>query len=675
MSEALGRGNGDVAAVFLEMADLLSIQGGDLYRARAFRNTARVIEGLKTPVRELLLLRRLTSIRGIGAGSVERIQQILSTGTCADHQKLLARLPTGLREVLHVRGMGPRHTRAAFEMLGVTNREQLEWAAKSGMLRTLPGMGEKSIERILVHLDELKVGPAPRTLLSESLALGQIIVDWMKEEPAVVRIEQTGSARRRKETVGDLDILVGTPQAKPVVDRFLAFPQVKHVLLAGESRASVVLQSHMQADLRIVVVESFGAGQHYFTGSQQHNIHLRMRANERGLAISEHGVYERKLFGRGQGDENRKIARRLSLGTHEHEIFAAVGLPFIAPEIREADGEIDAADAGKLPRLVEVSDLRGDLRVLAQAPAEATALLAAHKARGHDYGCWVKPAVDVDDVAAFVRAAKSIEDRLGMRVFCGVAAVVDAAGAIDVDDAVCADVDVVVGYAHPLHRVHDLDKEAQTLRLVRAVQSGRIDVLAHLTGRRLLAEGGSAAELEVHPILLAAARNRVVVDVSGDPVRLDLDARGCRADREVGALLSLTAAATTVDETARLQEAVWQARRGWVEAGLVMNAQRVEAVESWVRERHPGRTRAPSARLSAWVPSSSSSSSSSSPQQEDPAQALLAKLLAKPLGDDERTRLENFLAGDEDLALRRALESDGQNALQRAFEILFAARS
>ncbi len=665
--------NSDVAAVFLEMGDLLAIQGGDPYRSRAFRNTARVIEGIKTPLRELLLLRRLTSIRGIGPGSVERVQQILQTGTCADHQQLLQRLPAGLREVLHVRGMGPRHARLAFEMLGVQNREQLEWVAKNGLLRTLPGVGDKTVERVLTHLEELKVGPAPRLLLQDALDLGAILVDWMKEEPACVRVEQTGSARRRKETVGDLDVLVGTPRPRLVVDRFLAFPSVKHVLLAGDSRASVVLENRMQADLRVVAVESFGAGLHYFTGSQQHNIHVRLRANERGLAISEHGVYERKLFGRGQGDENRKIARRITLATNEAEIFSSVSLPFIVPEIREADGEIEAADAGKLPRLIDLAELRGDLNLSASSSSDAAALLAAHKARGHSWGCWMRPVVTLataDDVAAFTQQARSLEDRLQMRVLCGVSVGIDRHGDVDVSDAVRAAVDVVAGVAHPALRLYDLDKAGHTARLVKALSSGRIDVLRHLTGRRLLpvndsgaagaqADDGAGADLDLHAVLLTAARHRVAVEVSGDPRRLDLDARGCRADREIGALLSLSSAATSPAETAQLQQAVWQARRGWVEAALVLNARGADDVDAWLADRRPsGRARAP--RLSAWV----------APAQPVLGSELQQALAARPLSSALRDRLAALLAGVDDDELHRALEADGGNALQRAFEIL-----
>ncbi len=668
MSDSKLTSNTDVAAVFMEMGDLLSIQGGDPYRSRAFRNTGRIIEGLKTPLKELLLLNRVSSIRGIGPGSVERIQQILQTGTCADHQRLLQRLPTGLREVLHVRGMGPRHARIAFEMLGVTNREQLEWVAKNGMLRSLPGVGDKTIERVLEHIEELKVGPPPRLLLSDALAFGQTIVDWMKDDTASVRVEQTGSARRRKETVGDLDILVGTAHPAQVAQRFAAFPGVKTVLLAGESRVSVVLDSRMQADLRCVAVDNFGAGLHYFTGSQQHNIHVRMRANERGLAISEHGVYERKLFGRGQGDENRKIAKRITAATQESDIFHVVGLPFIVPEIREADGEFDAGDANKLPRLIEVADLRGDLRLMASSSAEATALLAAHKARGHDYGCWVRDLIELpslDELRAFAMKARQIEDRLQMRVLCGVNVLVDKDGGVDVNDDVRGCVDVVVGTAHPLMGVHDLDKEAQTRRLVKAVTSGRIDVLAHMTGRRLLQDGGAGAELEVHPILLAAARSEVVVEVSGDPVRLDLDARGCRADREIGALLSLTSAATTTEQTTRLQQAVWQARRGWVEAALVLNARRLDVVDALFAGRRPHALRASRSpgvtRMSTYVVAA--------PLEDE----LTQQLGQRPLPTTLKARLEAFLAGDDDVKLRRALEADGAVALQRAFEILFSA--
>ena len=656
--------NADVAAVFLEMGELLAIQGGDPYRARAFRTTARIVEELTTPVRELLLLSRLTSIRGIGAGSVERIQQILQTGTCADHQKLLQRLPTGLREVLHVRGMGPRHARLAFEMLGVSNREQLEWVARNGMLRALPGVGDKTVERVLSHLDELKLGPPPRLLLRDALLLGAVLVDWLKEEPAVVRVEQTGSARRRKETVGDLDVLVATARPAPCVQRFVTFPGVKEVLLAGDSRASVVLDSAvgrgpMQADLRVVVVESFGAGQHYFTGSKQHNISVRLRANKNKLAVSEHGVWERKLFGRNNGDENRKIARRITAGSTETELFHAVGLPLIVPELREGDGELDAADAGKLPRLIELADLRGDLGLHARTAADAALLLSAQKARGHAYGTWIRPLLEVDDVAAFVREARALEDRLHLRVFCGVQTLIDKGGDVFVPTAMREAVDVVIGTAQPLLNVLDLDKAQQTQRLLKALSSGRIDVLAHTTGRRLLVQDG--ADVDLHAVLLAAARGHVAVEVSGDPRRLDLDARGCRADRDAGALLSLTSSATTVDETPLLQQAVWQARRGWVEAALVLNTRGADVVDAWLGDRRPARTKA--RKLGGWVVAAPAPSV----VVDDP---LSQALSTTPLSVELRARLEALLRGDDDDELRRSLERDGGNALQKAFALL-----
>jgi DNA polymerase (family 10) len=652
--------NADVAAVFLEMGELLSIQGGDLYRSRAFRTTARILEDLTTPVGELLLLNRLTSIRGIGAGSVERIQQILQTGTCSDHQKLLQRLPTGLREVLHVRGMGPRHARLAFEMLGVSNRDQLEWVARNGMLRALPGVGDKTVERVLSHLDELKLGPPPRLLLRDALVLGATLVDWLKEEPAVVRVEQTGSARRRKETVGDLDILVATASPRPCVQRFLTFPGVKEVLLAGDSRASVVLEpvagrGAMQADLRVVVVESFGAGQHYFTGSKQHNIQVRLRANAKKLAVSEHGVWERKLFGRNHGDENRKIARRITAGTFESDIFSAVNLPLIVPELREGDGEIEAADAGKLPRLVELSDLKGDLGLHARTAADAGLLLAAQKARGHTYGTWIRPLHEVDDVDAFVSDARALEDRLHLRVFCGVQLLIDKSGTVSVPKAMRDAVDVVVAVAQPLLDVFDLDKQAQSARLLKALSSGSVDVLSHATGRRLLVQDG--ADIDLHTVLLSAARSHVAVEVSGDPRRLDLDARGCRADRDAGALLSLTSSATTVEETALLQQAVWQARRGWVESALVLNTRSADDVDAWLSDRRPRKPK--TRKLGGWV------------VPVLPADdALSLALAAKPLSDEMRARLEALLHGDDDDDLRRSLERDGGNALQKAFALL-----
>lgn len=670
--------NAAVAAVFHEMADLLQIQGGDPYRARAFRRTGQLLEGMREPIVEQMRRGGLERVPGIGPGSVERIKAILQGGTCPDHQRLLARLPRGLRDVLHVRGMGPRHARLVFETLGVATLEDLERAAKGGLLARVPGIGGKTVERVLAHLEEMKAGPAPRLRLDRALAIGERLVQWMREDPACLLVEQTGSARRRKETVGDLDILVGTRQPAVAARRFTSFPQTREVLLAGDSRATILLaggdeadvEGGVQVDLRVVSPETFGAGLHSFTGSRQHNIQMRMRANDMKLHLSEHGVWERKLHGRGQGDANRRIARRVTAGRTEEELFAAVGLPFIPPELREGDGEIEAAAAGRLPRLVELADLRGDLGLRPATLADASAMLHAAKATGLAYvGCVLPPAA-LDDEGA--RTLRLLEEQVGVRALLAVEAAIDPGGDVVVEDDLLARVDLVYGVVgeRPADR-RDQDRDTMTARVVKALSSGRIDVLCRPMGRRLVDARGASdpgLDVEIWTVLKAAARHRVLVEVGGDPAHLDLDAKSCRTNLETGALLSIASnARSPEDMTRHLGFALAQARRGWTGKELVANAMALDVLEAFLAERRGRRGSAgppsPSlertARLQAWI-------------AEDP---LAAALDEEPLAPELLSRLEQFLMGEADAALERALTRSAGNALQRAFELLSRARS
>lgn len=663
--------NAEVAAVFLEMGELLQIQGGDKYRSRAFRRTAQLIEGMREPLSEQLKRADLAKVPGIGPGSVERIKQILASGTCADHARLLARLPTGLREILHVRGMGPRHARLAFELLGVHDIKTLELAARSGALAMVPGVGQKTVDRVLAHLDDLKKGPPPRLRLGDAMVLGRRIVDWLKEEPAVQLVQQTGSARRCKETVGDLDVLVATRHNAAAVRKFTSFPDVTEIILAGDSRATVILNNGVQCDLRVVTSETYGAGLHYFTGNKQHNIQMRTRANDMKLHMSEHGIWERKLFGRGQGDLNRRVARQVVAGRTEEEFFRAVGLPFIAPELREGDGEIEAAAAGRLPTLAEVGDLQGDLHTAPASIVEASALMHAAKTAGYAYVAIVRDAAALtgDDGEAFVRELRMLEEKLGVRAFLGALAPIDLDGAVRLPPLAQREAEIVLGVV-----VTDrfLPIEAQTARVVAAIDGGAIDVLCRPTGRTLLPRPDEVdvprpLDIDVWALLKAAARVRVVLEVSGDPAHLELDARGCRTNRDIGALLSVASCARVPEELVRASYALSQARRGWTGKDLLMNAKPLVDVERWLAGRRSarapavtqrrGRARAPAkgeVRVATWV-------------ADDPVGKALDE---RPLSGEMRVRLQKFLTGAEDPALERALTRIAGNALQKAFELL-----
>lgn len=660
-------GNVEVAAVFLEMGELLQIAGGDKYRSRAFRRTAQLIEGMREPLVEQIQRGILAKVPGIGPGSVERIKAILATGTCPDHQQLLARLPTGLREILHVRGMGPRHARLAFEMLGVHDLSTLEAAARNGTLAMVPAVGAKTVERVLAHLDDMKKGPPPRLRLDDALALGKRLTEWMKDDPATSMVEQTGSARRRKETVGDLDVLVATRHPAAVVQRFTSFPDVHEVILAGDSRATVILNNGVQCDLRVITAETFGAGLHYFTGSKQHNIQMRTRANDMKLHMSEHGIWERKLYGRGQGDLNRKLARLVTAGRTEEELFRALGLPFIPPELREGDGEIEAAAQGRLPQLVEPGDLQGDLHVTPASIVEASALLHAAKAAGLAYLGIVRECTALEKDDEFVRELRLLEEKLGVRAFLGALAPIGVTGTISLAPRVRRDVDFVCGVVVDERA---LDAVMQTARVVAAIDSGAIDVLCRPLGRTLLPRSGTpeerALDVDIWAILKAAAKARVVVEVSGDPRHLDLDARGCRSNRDIGAPLSIASNARVPEEFARTTYAIGQARRGWLGKDLFLNSKPLVDVERWFAGRRseragPRSSRAARGRLhAARVPAAAA---------EDP---LARALQESPLSAEMLARLQRFLTGAPDEALERTLTRAAGNALQRAFELVAA---
>lgn len=665
--------NADVAAVFLEMGELLQIQGGDKYRSRAFRRTAQLIEGMRVPlIEQLKQVGVLEKVPGIGPGSVERIKQILATGTCADHARLLARLPTGLREILHVRGMGPRHARLAFELLGVHDVKSLELAARSGALALVPGVGQKTVDRVLAHLDDMKKGPPPRMRLGDALVLGRRLVDWIKEEPAVQLAEQTGSARRRKETVGDLDILVATRHNAAAVRKFTSFPDVTEIILAGDSRATVILNNGVQADLRVVTSETFGAGLHYFTGSKQHNIQMRTRANDMRLHMSEHGIWERKLFGRGQGDLNRRIARQVVAGRTEEEFFRAVGLPYVAPELREGDGEIEAGAQGKLPVLAEVGDLQGDLHTTPATIVEASALMHAAKTAGYAYIAVVRDAelLDGRDGEAFVRELRLLEEQLGVRAFLGARVSIDVDGAVALSKLAQREAEIILGI---VLTDRELPIEAQTARVARAIESGAIDVLCRPTGRTLLPPADDTAgevlralDVDIWAVLKAASRARVVMEVSGDPAHLELDSRGCRTNRDIGALLSVASCARVPEELVRASYALSQARRGWTGKDLLMNARPLVDVERWLAGRRSARAPAVTQRRKARSPAKAEAKVGAW-VADDPVGRALEE---RPLSAEMRDRLQRFLTGAEDPALERALTRIAGNALQKAFELL-----
>ncbi|PID38943.1 MAG: DNA polymerase III [Proteobacteria bacterium] len=572
--------NGSVAAVFSRMADLMEIQGANAFRIRAFRRVAQALENLSEGVAAMLEDGTLKEVPGIGDGTIKRIREIIDTGTCDDLVQLSSELPPGLFEMLQVSGLGPKKVKLFYDELGISSIDELEAAARAGDLAKLPRMGKTSQDKLLGEIDTYRRRTG-RIALGDALPQGWAIVEALQEEKAVERIDLAGSCRRGRETIGDLDVLVASRQVEPVMDRFVSLAQVAEVMLRGETKCSVRLHSGLQVDLRVLLPESYGAAMHYFTGSQMHNIAIRDRAKRAGLRINEYGVY------------TEPAGERVS-GATEEEVFAAVGLPFIPPELRENRGEIEAAERDELPEPLSRGDLRGDLHVPVQLAADegggaaidVPALIEAAKAEGLSYLGLVLP-IDDTTTAAAIEAhrerVRELEQTHGFALLAAIDAPLDGEGAVQ------APTELDLGEASDwvfgsVRSQLTMATEEMTARVIAALESGVIDCLAHPSGRLLGKREATALDLDA--LLAAAQRTGVALELDGHPLRLDLDANHCRRAHELSVPVVIGGEAKSGEELAlHLELAIRTARRGWLETKDVLNCGDVAALKNWRRSR------------------------------------------------------------------------------------------
>ena len=551
--------NAEVSRLFQEMADLLEIQGANPFRVRAYRTAARTIDEQAGPVAALARARDdgLEDLPGIGEDLAGKIREIVRTGTLRDLVALRRRVPRGLVEFTRLRGVGPKRAVALAEALGISTLAGLKRALDRGQVRTVPGFGARTEARLRQELATRQATPArvPRPVAAQ---YGESLRGYLAELAGVQRVEIAGSFRRCKDTVGDLDLLVTARRGTAVTRRFTRFPEVAEVLAEGETSASVRLASGLQVDLRVLPAASFGAGLYYFTGSRAHNIAVRRLAQRRGLKINEYGVF------RG----SRRIA-----GRTEAEVAATVGLPLIPPELREDRGEIAAARAGRLPRLVTASELRGDLQCHttgSDGRDDLATMLRAAERLGREYVAITdhSPALRVTgglDRAGLTRQRAAI-DRLNARggptrLLAGIEVEILADGSLDLDDRTLAGLDLVVG---AIHTRLELPAREQTRRLVRAIRHPRMQVIAHPTGR-LIGER-PPMHLDLEAVFRAAADCGVLLEVNAQPSRLDLDDQAVMAALAAGVGLVISSDAHSAQELRLLPWGVDQARRGWATA-------------------------------------------------------------------------------------------------------------
>ena len=556
--------NRDYARVLSEIADLMQIKGANRFRIRAFENAARAIETLELPLESVIDDGDLTTIKGIGEGIAAQIYQIRDQGTCDQHRELIDELDAGLLDLLKIQGLGPKRIKTIYQELDITDLQALEQAAEAGRISALSGFGAKTEEKILTEIARLKEGGG-RVPLPRAKAVAQSLRRQLLGVNGVQSIEIAGSVRRGRETVGDLDLLVATDDPDPVHAALRELTEVAEVLASGQSKTSVRLHNGIQVDLRAVEPPIFGSALHYFTGSKEHHVALRTRAKRQGLKISEYGV-----FREGQSEP-------IASGTEE-ELYAALGLAYIPPELRRGGDEIDLAAEDNLPQLIDAGDVRGDLHMHTtetDGKASITEMAQAARERGyqfvaitdHSQAVTVANGMNADRFAAQIEEIRRLDaDIDGIRIFAGIEVDILKEGDLDMDHQLLAQCDWVVA---SVHSHFNLSKQAMTDRLIKAVETGLISCLGHPTGRILGGRGGY--EYDFDAVVDCAVEYGVALELNGSTGRLDLNGELAARAHHRGARFVLGSDAHSTRGLEAICFAVQQARRAALPREAILN--------------------------------------------------------------------------------------------------------
>lgn len=558
--------NKEIVRIFAETADLMEIAGQDPFRIRSYRNAIRAIENLTERLEDILAdpERKLTGIPSIGKGMAANISEISRSGELSIHQELLSRFPAVALELLKIQGLGPKATALLLNHFQIQSMEDVEQLAREGKLRDLPRMGEKLEQKILKSIETYKRS-AGRFLINAADGLAAEVREYLSQSLGVKKVTSAGSLRRGCESIGDLDFLVTGGSRKHTADHFLKFPKVAEVIASGENKVSVKLKEGIQVDVRMLAPESYGAAMQYFTGSKAHNVALRDRAKRMGYKLSEYGLF--------RISDGGKIA-----GRTEEEVYNALGLSYIEPELRENSGEIDAAAAGELPRLLRQEDIRGDLHMHTTATDGRCSILEMAQAaqqRGleyvaitdHSQALAMANGMNETRVLAQIQEIRKAESRMeGFRIFAGTEVDIHRNGTLDLDNEVLAQLDVVVASVHSLM---NLSSEQMTDRLLAAFENPYLNILAHPTGRLVLRREPFAFDAE--KIVAEARRRNIALEVNSFPDRLDLREHHIRLCKQAGVKLVISTDSHHTKHLSHLKYGVLMARRGWLEKQEVLN--------------------------------------------------------------------------------------------------------
>ncbi|MGO9260860.1 MAG: DNA polymerase/3'-5' exonuclease PolX [Bryobacteraceae bacterium] len=560
--------NKEIARVLWETADLMEIAGEDSFRIRSYRNGATAIEGYPERIADILAdpARKVTDIPGIGKGLAVVLGEIVERQSCERRDLLLQKFPPGALEFLKIQGLGPKGIALIFEHYRIGTIDELERLCQEQKLRVLPRMGAKLEEKVLRSIAQYRLRTG-RYLLSYAEGVAAELIGMLGETPGVTAVTPAGSLRRGRETVGDLDLLVTGPEPTAALGRFVAYPRVTEVLARGENKASAkVGHEGLQVDVRTLPPDSFGAAMQYFTGSKDHNVAIRTRAVRMGLKLSEYGLY--------RVEDERKVA-----GETESGVYEAMGLPWIAPELRENCGEIEAALEGRLPELVELKDVRGDLHMhTTETDGRATLeeMAQAARERGYEYiaitdhskALAMTNGLDEARVVAFAKQVRELnrDGRAPLRLFSGLECDILKDGAMDLAHDALAQLDLVIG---SVHSHLNMESAEMTDRLLRALECPQLRILGHPTGRILLHR--DAFPFDFDRVVAEAVRRGVWLEINASPERLDLNGALVRAAKAKGARFTISTDAHHPQHLANMRYGVAMARRGWLGANDILN--------------------------------------------------------------------------------------------------------
>jgi DNA polymerase (family X) len=572
--------NREIARMFDHIADILEMEEGNPFKIRAYRKASLNLLGLSRSLEELSH-KEILEIPGVGEDLAAKIEEYLQTGLMSSYEQLKGEIPAGVFTLLAVPGLGPKTAKSIYDQTGVASLDELERVAAEHRLAGIRGIGQKTEENILKGIAAVKRG-RERLPLGRLLPAARELVQALQRRAPVERIEIAGSIRRRRESVKDIDLVATSGDPTAVMEAFITLPQVEAVTMHGLTRSSVTIQEGGQVDLRVVEPESFGAALAYLTGSKAHNVRLRELAQKRGLKINEYGIF------RAEDDE------RLG-GAQEEDVYRLLGLAFVPPELREDRGEIEAAAAGKLPHLVTLSDLRGDLHVHSRwsdGAHQLPELAAAARARGlcylaltdHSQGLGIARGLSAErlmeqgeEIAAFNRGQK------GFQVLRGTEMDIGLDGSLDFPDAILKKLDIVVA---AIHSGFNQTKAQLTARIVAAMRSPWVSVIAHPTGR-LIGER-EAYDVDMETLLRVAGETGTALEINSYPLRLDLNDVQVRRAKELGVMLVINSDLHVINQFDTLQYGISVAQRGWLEKGDVLNTLELPELLKWLRWKRKG---------------------------------------------------------------------------------------